>query len=223
MMQDDQEHMEALAAVMEDAAEVGMQPAIWAELTPDRVAVYDCTLQNRSFGELNANANRIARLLRAVGLQPSDSVALACSNRAEFCDVLLAVLRTGMRCTPVNWHLTGDEIAYIVNDCEARALFADSRIAEAVAIAAPQCSDLALKVAIGGEIAGFSPFDAAMAPFDGSNIDDPMRGHTMLYTSGTTGRPKGVHKPGAVYAPFNRDADRDNDIYPTTRLRSPVT
>jgi long-chain acyl-CoA synthetase len=213
MMQDDQEHMEALAAVMEDAAEVGMQPAIWAELTPDRVAVYDCTLQNRSFGELNANANRIARLLRAVGLQPSDSVALACSNRAEFCDVLLAVLRTGMRCTPVNWHLTGDEIAYIVNDCEARALFADSRIAEAIAIAAPQCSDLALKVAIGGEIAGFSPFDAAMAPFDGSNIDDPMRGHTMLYTSGTTGRPKGVHKPGAVYAPFNRDADRDNDIY----------
>ena len=105
-----------------------MQPAVWAELQPDRIAVYDYTEQNRTFGELNAMANRVARLLRDAGLRKGDSVALLCSNRAEFCDVLLGALRAGIRITPVNWHLTGDEIAYIIDDCEAKALFADSVI-----------------------------------------------------------------------------------------------
>jgi long-chain acyl-CoA synthetase len=113
--------IETLATRIEEAAVVGMQPAVWAELQPDRIAIYDHTGQNRTFSELNANANRIARLLREAGLEAGDSVALLCTNRAEFCDVLFAALRTGLRCTPVNWHLTGEEIAYIVNDCEAKA------------------------------------------------------------------------------------------------------
>src|SRR5579871_4238986 len=116
---------------VETAAEVGMQPAVWADLQPDRVAIYDYTGQDRTFGALNANANRVARLLRAAGLKPGDAVALACSNRAEFCDVLCGVLRVGMRLTPVNWHLTGEEIGYVVRDCEAKVFFADVRIAEA--------------------------------------------------------------------------------------------
>jgi len=204
---------ETISTRIDQAASVGMQPAIWAETQPDRIAIYDHTRQNRTFAELNINANRIARLLREAGLGPGDSVALLCSNRAEFCDVLLAALRTGMRCTPVNWHLTANEIAYIVRDCEAKTLFADARVTEAVEIAAPQCPDLVLRISIGGNIGSFNPFDEALASFDGSNISDPIRGYTMLYTSGTTGRPKGVHKPGAVYAAFDAHADRDKDIY----------
>ncbi len=190
-----------------------MQPAVWAELQPDRIAVYDYTEQNRTFGELNAMANRVARLLRDAGLRKGDSVALLCSNRAEFCDVLLGALRTGIRITPVNWHLTGDEIAYIIDDCEAKALFADSRVAEAAEIAAPQCRQLRIKVAIGDTISGFESYTRTLGAFDASDITDPVRGYTMLYTSGTTGRPKGVHKPDAVYAPFDPNADRDNDVY----------
>jgi len=203
----------ALATRVDEAAAVGMQPAVWAQLQPDRIAVYDYTGRNRTFGELNNNANRISRLLRNAGLKTGDAVALLCSNRAEFCDVLLAALRTGMRLTPVNWHLTADEIAYIVTDCEARALFADIRVAQAAATAASQCPDLALKISIGGTISGFGTFESALAELNGSDIDDPVRGYTMLYTSGTTGRPKGVHKPSAVYAPFDPNADRDRDIY----------
>jgi len=205
--------IESIAARMEEAGSVGMQPAVWAELQPDRIAIHDFTGQNRTFGGLNANANRVVGLLRGAGLKPGDAVALLCTNRAEFCDVLFGVLRAGMRCTPVNWHLTGDEIAYIVQDCEAKVLFADARVAEATELAAPQCRDLLLKVSIGGNIDDFVPYEAALAPFDGTDISEPVRGYTMLYTSGTTGRPKGVNKPGAVYGVFNPEADWDHDVY----------
>ena len=213
MPQADLLEVEDLAAWVNAAAETGMQPAVWAELTPDRVAIYDDTGQDRTFGELNANANRVARRLRAAGLKAGDSVALACSNRAEFCDVLFGALRVGMRLTPVNWHLTGDEIAYVVQDCEAKAFFADARIARAIEIAAAQCSNLALKVAIGGAIDGFETYETAVLALDGADIEDPVRGYTMLYTSGTTGRPKGVFKPGVVYGAFQPEADRERDIY----------
>jgi long-chain acyl-CoA synthetase len=205
--------VEELGRRVTAAAETGMQPAVWAELTPDRVAIYDYTGQNRTFAELNANANRVARLLRGAGLKAGDAVALACSNRAEFCDVLLGALRVGMRLTPVNWHLTGDEIAYVVQDCEAKAFFADTRIARAAETAAAQCPNLGLKIAIGGPVPGFESYDERIAALDGADIADPVRGYSMLYTSGTTGRPKGVYKPGVVYGAFQPDADREHDIY----------
>ncbi len=205
--------VEDLGARVNEAAAVCMQPAVWAQLTPDRVAIHDYTEQNRTFGQLNANANRVARLLREAGLKAGDAVALACSNRAEFCDVLLGALRAGLRLTPVNWHLTGDEIAYVVNDCEAKAFFADARISAAAQVAAAQRPSLSLKVAIGGPIADFLGYDDLIAPFNGADIADPARGYTMLYTSGTTGRPKGVYKPGTVYGVFQPEADREGDIY----------
>src|SRR5579871_2415655 len=92
--------LDALEARIAAAAETAMQLSVWAELQPDRVAIHDYTGQDRTFAQLNANANRVARLLRSAGLVAGDSVALACSNRAEFCDVLMGVLRAGMRCTP---------------------------------------------------------------------------------------------------------------------------
>jgi long-chain acyl-CoA synthetase len=205
--------IEALEREVNDAAKVGMQPAVWARLQPDRIAIHDYTRQDRTFSQLNANANRVARLLRSAGLKPGDSIALACSNRAEFCDVLLGALRVGVRTTPVNWHLTGDEIAYVVQDCEAKAFFADVRIAKAAETAAAQCPNLCLQVAIGGPIEGFEPYEEALAPFEAGDIADPVRGYTMLYTSGTTGRPKGVFKPDAVYGVFQREADRERDTY----------
>jgi long-chain acyl-CoA synthetase len=209
----DEMTIDDLAARVNEAAKTGMQPAVWAELTADRVAIYDYTEQDRTFSQLNANANRVARLLRQAGLRPGDSVALACSNRAEFCDVLLGALRVGVRLTPVNWHLTGEEIGYVVQDCEAKAFFADARIARAAETAAAQCPRLVLKSAIGGPIAGFDDHDALTTPLGGGDIEGPVRGYTMLYTSGTTGRPKGVFKPAAVYGVFQPEADRQNDIY----------
>ncbi len=196
-----------------EAAKVGMQPAIWAQLQPDKIAIHDYTKQNRTFRELNANANRVARVLRNAGLKPGDAIALACSNRAEFADVMFAALRAGFRMTPVNWHLRADEIAYIVQDCEAKAFFADVRIADAAAAASLECPNLIERIAIGGDIPGFDNYDKAIANIDPTDITDPSRGGTMFYTSGTTGRPKGVHKPDQVVGLFNENADRENHVY----------
>lgn len=203
---------EALRREVEAAIEVGMAPAVWAGFAPHRPAVWETFRLSRTYGELNANANRIARLLRDHGLRPGDAVALLCSNRAEFADVLFAALRTGLRLTPVNWHLTAEEIAYVINDCEARALFADTGVAAGLA-AAGRCPGLTLKVAIGGEAEGFVAFDQALAAYDGGDIDAPVRGYTMLYTSGTTGRPKGVYKPNAILPGYEPTYDREADTH----------
>jgi long-chain acyl-CoA synthetase len=175
------------------AAMNGMTLAVWAGLKPNAVFIHDPDGKTHSWGKVNAQANRIVRLLRSKGLKAGDAVALVCSNRAEFVEVLAATQRAGWRITPVNWHLTADEIAYIVKDCEAKAVFCEARvIASEAAIA--QCPDLLAKVAIGGSIPGFLDYDVALAGLDGADIDDPVLGNGMMYTSGTTGRPKGVYR-----------------------------
>jgi long-chain acyl-CoA synthetase len=183
----------------------GMTVAVWADVKPDAVFVHDPDGATHTWGKVNAQANRLVRYMRGEGLKPGDAVALICSNRAEFVEVLAATQRAGWRITPVNWHLTADEIAYIVNDCEAKAAFFDARVAVSAAAAA-QCPDLKVKVAIGGEIPGFANYDAALAGFDGADIDDPVLGNAMMYTSGTTGRPKGVYRaqpiPGVAQAMY---------------------
>lgn len=184
-----------IKARVDAAVDSGMCMAVWAELQPDKMAVMETSGRSRTFGELNANANRLVRLMRDHGLKAGDAVAIICSNRVEFPEVLFATLRGGFRLTPVNWHLKPDEMAYVVDNCEAKALFADTRIA-GVADAAAACPQLRLKVAIGRGLADFTPY-AGISAYTGEDIVDPVRGSTMLYSSGTTGRPKGVYKPGA--------------------------
>jgi long-chain acyl-CoA synthetase len=183
-----------------EAAMSGMTLAVWADLKPDAPFIYDPNGKVTTFGEVNAAANRIVRLLRQHGLKAGDSVALVCSNRAEFVEVMGATMRAGLRITPVNWHLTADEVAYIINDCEAKAVFCEMRVGSSEAAVA-QAPDVLVKIAIGGPIPGFLDFDAALAGLDGSDIDDPVLGNQMMYTSGTTGRPKGVYRAQPVVAP----------------------
>jgi len=189
-----------LAERLEAAALTGMTTAVWADVQPDKAAVIDPDGRTRTFVEANRNANRIVRLLRRAGLKAGDAVALVMSNRAEFIEVQAATLRGGFRITPVNWHLAVDEIAYILNDCEAQAVFGEVRIA-ACGPAASQAPGVKLRIAVGGAIEGFQDYEAALASLDGSDIDDPVLGNQMLYTSGTTGRPKGVYRAAPVVTP----------------------
>lgn len=169
----------------------GMEIAAVAAVDPERIAIRS-DVGNRSFAELNARANQIARLLRAGGVQAGDPVALVCGNRPEFCEVAMAAHRLGARLTPVNWHLAADEIAYIVEDCDAKALFADIRVADAAQQSVNGNDKLQLCLAIGGEIPGFQSYEQSLAGQDAGDIEDAQRGTVMQYTSGTTGRPKGV-------------------------------
>jgi len=181
----------------------GMTLAWWAEQRPDEPALV-APSGSRTFAELNANANRLVRALRRRGLGDGDAIALACGNRAEFAETVYAASRAGFRITTVNWHLTGEEAGYIIGNCEAKALIADAAVAEMAIGAMAEAPDCAVRLAVAGPIEGFELYDTAIAIEDGSDIDDPTPGSSMLYTSGTTGKPKGVHrevKPGAAAAP----------------------
>lgn len=180
----------------EDAAAKGMVVAWHAARAPDRLAI-SSERGDRTFSELNAQANRLAELLRGAGLVPGDGVALLCVNRPEFVETVIACQRAGFRLTPVNWHLTADEVAYIVENCEAKAFVADARLAAAAIQAASATSGLHVKLAVGGPIKGFASYDTLMARESGENIPNPILGSQMLYTSGTTGHPKGVYRGSA--------------------------
>jgi long-chain acyl-CoA synthetase len=183
------------------------QPATPALISPTGTVTY---------AELNERANQLARAFRRRHLKPGDAVALLCSNRDEFVEVLLATQRCGLRLTTVNWHLTADEAGYIVDDCEAKAFVAESRFADTACGATAAAPSATVRLAVSGPIDGFEDYDAARAAEDGDDLDDPVLGSQMLYTSGTTGRPKGVFRDEASLATavtLARAAYRDGNVH----------
>ena len=170
-----------------------------AKSRPNALALSDGA-RSRSWSELHDRVARWARLLReGFGLAPDEHAALLIGNRVEGVEGILAAIHAGVWMTPVNWHLTADEIAYVVRDSAARVLFVDPAFAEtasrALALAReadPRAEPPALVVlgeALERALAGAS--DAPM-PLEGP------AGGNMIYTSGTTGRPKGVMRRRAA-------------------------
>lgn len=180
--------------------EQGMSTAYYARHEGHQPAIIEAE-RVTSFAQLNARANQLVRALRARGLKAGDSIALLCSNRAEFVEASVAVERSGLRLTPLNTHLTGEELGYILDNCEARALLAEARYAPQVQVAVSLASRAQVKLAIGGAIDGFERYEDALAVCSAHDIEDPSLGSKMLYTSGTTGRPKGVYRDPAYTLP----------------------
>ena len=196
-------------------ADRGMAVAWHAARGPGTPALIT-TAGTITYGELNARANRLARALRRRGVRRGDAVALLCSNRAEFVDVLLATQRSGLRLTTVNWHLTADEAGYIVDDCEARVFVAEGRFATVARGAAAVAPRAQVRLAVAGSIDGFEDYDAAVAAEPTVDLDDAALGSQMLYTSGTTGRPKGVFRDEASLATavmLARAAYREGNVH----------
>jgi long-chain acyl-CoA synthetase len=188
---------EAAAPTREErlaAATRGMTLALHAQISPDHMAIVSPS-GDRTFAELNANANRLVRALRARGIGEGDALVLVCANRPEFAEILSACQRMGVRTTPANWHLTAGELAYIVSDSEASVVIGDARFASTVAAAS---EEVPVRLAVGGAIDGFDSYSDALSEQPRDDIADPVVGRTMLYTSGTTGRPKGVDRPPAT-------------------------
>ena len=148
-----------------------------------------------SRGELAAASNRVARGLRALGLAPGDSVAVVLENGAAFVELYLACFQAGFYLVPINNHLAGPEIAYIVENSEAKAFVTSPRFREAVEKALPELKLPAAHRFSVGALPGFRPFAELSAGQSDAELDNRTAGAVMNYTSGTTGRPKGVRRP----------------------------
>ncbi|MGH9172377.1 MAG: AMP-binding protein [Acidimicrobiales bacterium] len=191
------------------AARLGMTLAYWADRIGETPAIIT-PRRTASFAELNGRANRLARALRRRGLAAGDHVAVLCGNQLEFADAAFASLRAGLRMTPINRHLIAEEVAYILGDCDARALVVDAaylEIAVAALAGAPLCASVLVAGAGPPDLGGaelevpFEDYEAALGAEAAVDLEDPSLGTPMFYTSGTTGRPKGVWRsPGGSAA-----------------------
>ena len=164
-----------------------------AEADPDRLAVVDPQGRHTSFGELADLTHRYAHGLRSLGLSDGAGVVTVLPNGLEQIVVMLATYQCGLYVTPVNWHLTASEIAYIVNDSEATVLIAHERFA-AEASSVLDAADVAHAFAV-GDVDGYRPLEELSAGRPATRPERLTTGAGMGYTSGTTGRPKGVRRP----------------------------
>ncbi len=176
----------------QEYAAAGMGIAFHAKNIPHKKAVVS-EHGERTFQELNENSNRYANFLSDNGLKPGDGVAIVCKNRPEFLEALFGPLRVGLRITPINWHLTPEEICYIVENCEAKAVVCDAIFPEFIEAINQQLPEVII-LSADGEHPLALPFLETLQKFDELDIAEPIAGRSMLYTSGTTGRPKGVFR-----------------------------
>ncbi|HEY8494020.1 MAG TPA: acyl-CoA synthetase [Myxococcota bacterium] len=167
----------------------------YAQRNPAALALVDAQGRTRTRGELHAACNRIVHGLRALGLGKGDCVAAVLPNDPALIELYLAVAQAGMYLVPINWHLAAPEIAYIVGDSEAKVLVAHERFADTVTKAADELGFPAERRFAVGTIPGFRPFAELVAGQPDTPPDERAAGAVMNYTSGTTGRPKGVRRP----------------------------
>ena len=192
----------------------GMATAVYAAASPDRMAIVS-PYGERTFRELNERTNQLVRALRQLGAKSGDTVALVCRNRPEFIEVYEAALRGGFRLTPINWHLTAEEIAYIVDDSDAVVVIGEAFFGDTLFATAKLLTGSPTLLALGGDIDGFASYEEAVSAQRADNIEDPEPGGAMLYTSGTTGRPKGVRRAmgmaPALYRLHSRNSPHAGD------------
>ncbi len=165
-----------------------------AEAVPDRPAIVSPEHDQLSFGELYELANRVANGLLALGLRAGDQVTTVLPNCFEQVACGLAGFQTGFYTTTVNWHLVGPEIAYIVNDSETKVLIVHERFAGEAARVLTETSVPASHRFSVGPVEGFRPFAELIAGQPSTRPAERTSGSPMFYTSGTTGRPKGVRR-----------------------------
>ncbi|MCX4831305.1 acyl-CoA synthetase [Streptomyces sp. NBC_01016] len=156
-----------------------------------------------TFAELDDRSARLATALRAKGLKPGDGIALLMENHPAFFVAAWAAQRSGLRYTALNSHLHPAEAQYILDDCGARALIASERMTEVVA--GLDLTRIPIRLCAVGKLKGWAPLDEAIAAYGPLPEPEESEGREMLYSSGTTGRPKGVRKE-LSHAPFGDPA-----------------
>lgn len=165
-----------------------------AEADRERLALVGPDGTELSAGDLLDRANQVAHGLRSLGLETGDTVAVLLPNSIELIELYLGALQVGLYLTPINVRLVGPEVAYILTDSEARAFVSHERYADAAAAAVSEAGFEAERSFAVGSIEGFRPLAELTDGEPTSSPEARTTGAAMHYTSGTTGRPKGVKR-----------------------------
>ncbi len=172
-----------------------------AEEMPDQLALVTPDGVEISAGELLGRANQVVHAFRQLGLKRGDTVAFVLPNCPEVFEIYLAALQAGMFIVPINHHLVGTEIAYIVKDSEASLFIGHERFTDICYDATEEAEVPNTRCLAVGEISGFSSYAQLRDNQPTTKPADRRIGDTMNYTSGTTGHPKGVRRPLADASP----------------------
>ncbi|MDX1888921.1 acyl-CoA synthetase [Mycolicibacterium sp. 050158] len=169
-----------------------MYPGTHAAAAPERAAVIMAQSgQILTYGQLDENSARTAAALHRLGLRAGDVVAVLSDNVPEAFEIYWAAVRSGLYVTFVNWHLSPAEAAYIAEDSGARVVFASAGVASLGQEVARLVPQIERWYAFGGAIDGYATYSELLRQ-SGQRLTDQPRGSEMLYSSGTTGRPKGI-------------------------------
>jgi|TARA_B100001971_G_scaffold215140_1_gene258232 acyl-CoA synthetase (AMP-forming)/AMP-acid ligase II len=181
-----------------------MHIGIQAESTPDKPAyVMAATGLTVTYRELNEKSNQGAQLFRSLGLVPGDHIAMCMENNEHFLQICWAAQRAGLYYTCISSGLTAPEVAYIVDNCDAK-VFIGSNEKLDLTTDLFECPNLVARYLVGSTTNDMECWEDATASQPATPIRDEIEGGLMLYSSGTTGRPKGIKRPLSM-KPFGCD------------------
>ncbi|MGZ4773455.1 MAG: AMP-binding protein [Ilumatobacteraceae bacterium] len=171
-----------------------MYPGTFAATHPAKPALIMAGSRfTQTFAELDAAANQLSRLLRSVGVQPGDHVALCLENHDRYFEIVWGCHYAGAVYTACSSRLTSNELQYVINDCEAKVFITSMYKADQAAEIIAGTPNVAVRLMLDGTIDGYGSYDEAVAWLPPTPLPEArLAGMDMLYSSGTTGRPKGV-------------------------------
>lgn len=171
-----------------------MTPGRYAERCPDRPAiVMGESGETVTYAQLEQRSRAGAQALRRRGLAVGGHLAILAENTRSFLEIAWAAQRCGLYYTAINRHLRAGEVQYVLDDCGATALVTTA--AQAEVVTGLDLRRITVKICAAGDLDGFERYDNLLAAESGDRLPDEYEGREMLYSGGTTGRPKGVRKP----------------------------
>jgi long-chain acyl-CoA synthetase len=180
-----------------------LQPGAYIESRGDAPAVIMAESgEIVTYRDLDARSKRVAQLLRAGGLEPGDHVAVLLENHPRYFEIAWGAQRAGLYLTPINWHLKADEAGYIIEDCGATALVTSAGLSQVAKELEPRLGTVSVRLMMDGTVDGYASYEDACAGFPAVALDDEFEGALMFYSSGTTGRPKGIKPALPARIPF---------------------
>ncbi len=164
-----------------------------AKQTPDKPAyIMAKTGEVVSFGQLEERVNRCSQYFKGIGLKPKDRIVILMENNDKFFEIVIAASVAGLRYAAISTHFKLSEIEYIINDCEAQLLVTSEYMSDMAQQLAEVMPNVKHRLMVGGTVSGYQSYEETTSRYPSTPIHEENEGRDMLYSSGTTGRPKGV-------------------------------